>query len=268
MHREGKSWLPNRRPSTSTSPPCLPTQRAALEKIRTSIKAAAPNAVEGFSYGLPAFLIDGKAIAGFAAAKNHCSYYPMSGSVVATMGDALAKYETSKGAVTFPSNKPLPAALVKKLVKCRMAEIAASKTTKPRATAKTKVSPDEAAEVDAFLRGLEHPLKRKSKPSARSSSASVRAISEGVKWNAPSFRTTEWFATMNLRSTKNAATRVSSRGESPQGSEDWDRDRRSRRACQVARQGPLHGHAWRRQRNCGQRKRRSSDSCADWIKFV
>src|SRR5688572_18513759 len=176
--------------------------RAALEKIRMSIKAAAPNAVEGFSYGLPAFLIDGKAIAGFAAAKNHCSYYPMSGSVVETMGESLAKYETSKGAVTFPSNKPLPAALVKKLVKCRLAEIAASKTTKPTVSTKSKGTSTQAAEVDAFLRGLEHPLKKEIEAVRKVILGVSPAISEGVKWNAPSFRTTEWFATMNLRSTK------------------------------------------------------------------
>jgi len=172
-------------------------QRAALQKIRTSIKAAAPTAVEGFSYGLPAFLVDGKAIAGFAAAKNHCSYYPMSGSVVETMGDALAKYETSKGAVAFQSNKPLTAALVKKLVKCRIAEIAASNKAAPKA-ARTQ----ESSDVDALMRDLKHPLKKEIEAVRKIILGVGPKISEGVKWNSISFRTTEWFATVNLRSAK------------------------------------------------------------------
>src|SRR5687767_34675 len=91
-------------------------KRAALQKTRAAIKAAAPKAVEGFSYGLPAFLIDGKAIAGFAAGKDHCAYYPMSGSVVAALQDELAKFETSKGSIRFAPIKPLASALIKKLV--------------------------------------------------------------------------------------------------------------------------------------------------------
>ena len=98
-------------------------KRATLEKVRAAIRAAAPDAEEGVSYGLPAF-IQGKPIAGFAAGKDHCSYYPMSGSVVKTLGAELKNYTTSKGAIRFPMGKPLPAALIRKLVKVRLAEIA------------------------------------------------------------------------------------------------------------------------------------------------
>jgi uncharacterized protein YdhG (YjbR/CyaY superfamily) len=101
-----------------------PDQRAALEKVRRAIRAAAPEAEEGVSYGMAAFLLNGKAIAGLAASKNHCSYFPMSGSIVEAMRDELADYDTSKGTIRFPASKPLPAALVRKLVKSRMAEIA------------------------------------------------------------------------------------------------------------------------------------------------
>jgi uncharacterized protein YdhG (YjbR/CyaY superfamily) len=101
-----------------------PDQRAALEKVRKAIRAAAPEAEEGVSYGMAAFLLNGKAIAGLAASKNHCSYFPMSGSIVEAMRDELADYDTSKGTIRFPASKPLPAALVHKLVKSRMAEIA------------------------------------------------------------------------------------------------------------------------------------------------
>jgi uncharacterized protein YdhG (YjbR/CyaY superfamily) len=98
-------------------------QRAALEKVRKAVRAAAPDAEECINYGVAAFRLDGKSIAGFGASKQHCSYYPMSGKVVAALRKELAKYETSKGAVHFPAEKPLPAALVRKLVKARISEI-------------------------------------------------------------------------------------------------------------------------------------------------
>ena len=100
-----------------------PEQRAALEKIRKAVRAAAPDAEEGVSYGMAAFRLNGKPIAGLAAFADHCSYYPMSGEVVASLKDDLKDYETSKGGIRFPASKPLPAALVKKLVKARIAEI-------------------------------------------------------------------------------------------------------------------------------------------------
>src|SRR5262245_35786456 len=99
-----------------------PEKRATLETVRKAIRAAAPAAVEGSSYGLPAF-VQGKPIAGYGAGANHCAYYPMSGGVVAALKDDLDGYETSKGAIRFPIGKPLPAALIKKLVKTRLAEI-------------------------------------------------------------------------------------------------------------------------------------------------
>jgi uncharacterized protein YdhG (YjbR/CyaY superfamily) len=71
---------------------------------------------------MPAFIL-GKPIAGFIAAKDHCSYFPMSGGVVAALQDELKGYETSKGTVRFPVGKPPPAALIRKLVKARLAEI-------------------------------------------------------------------------------------------------------------------------------------------------
>jgi len=96
--------------------------RAALQKLREMIKSVVPKASECFSYGLPAFKLDGKLIAGFGAVDRHCSYYPMSGSVIETLKDDLVKYETRKGTLHFPANKPLPLALVRKLIKTRMTE--------------------------------------------------------------------------------------------------------------------------------------------------
>lgn len=98
-------------------------KRATLEKVRARIRAAAPKAKEGMSYGMPAF-IQGKPIAGYAAGAKHCAYYPMSGAVVAALKAELAGYDTSKGAIRFPIGKPLPATLIRQLVKARLAELA------------------------------------------------------------------------------------------------------------------------------------------------
>ena len=97
-------------------------QRAALEKLRKTIKAAAPKAEECINYGLAAFRLDGKNLLGFGATAKHCAFYLMSGSTVEAHQDELADYDTSKGTIRFPADKPLPAALVRKLVKARIAE--------------------------------------------------------------------------------------------------------------------------------------------------
>jgi len=97
--------------------------RAALEKVRRAIRAAAPAAEECISYGMPAFRLEGKLIAGFRAAAKHCSYHPMSGATVATLGAELAAYETGPGTIRFAAASPLPATLVRKLVKARIAEV-------------------------------------------------------------------------------------------------------------------------------------------------
>jgi uncharacterized protein YdhG (YjbR/CyaY superfamily) len=99
-----------------------PDVRAALQKVRRAVHAAAPGAVECISYGMPAFRLDGKLIAGFKAAANHCSFYPMGGKTVATLKADLAGYETSRGTIRFSARTGLPAPLVRKLVKARIAE--------------------------------------------------------------------------------------------------------------------------------------------------
>ena len=97
-------------------------QRAALEKLRKAIKAAAPGAEEYIGYGLAAFRLNGRPLVAMGAAANHCAFYPMSSSTLPAYKDELKAYETSKGTIRFAANKPLPAALVRKLVKARIAE--------------------------------------------------------------------------------------------------------------------------------------------------
>jgi uncharacterized protein YdhG (YjbR/CyaY superfamily) len=102
-------------------------QRAALGKLRKTIRAAAPKAEEGISYGLAAFRLEGRPLVGLGASAKHCALYLMSGSTVADHAAELKGYDTSKGTIRFPANQPLPAALVRKLVKARIAENAAAK---------------------------------------------------------------------------------------------------------------------------------------------
>lgn len=95
-------------------------KRSTLEKLRMAIVEIEPRAVECISYGMPAFKIEGKTIAGFAAFKNHLSYLPHSGSVLPELESELKGYTTTKGSLHFAIGKPLPKALVKKLIKTRM----------------------------------------------------------------------------------------------------------------------------------------------------
>ena len=99
--------------------------RAALEKLRTTIKAAAPEATEAISYQMPAFKDHGRSLVSYAAFKDHCSLFPMSMKVIETHREELKPYLTGKGTIRFHADKPLPAALVKKLVKARIEENAA-----------------------------------------------------------------------------------------------------------------------------------------------
>ena len=102
--------------------PLSADKRAALEKIRKTIQAAAPEAEEGISYGLAAFRLNGRPLVAFGASDNHCAVYPMNGTTVEGFKDELEDFETSKGTIRFQPSKPLPATLVRKLVKARIAQ--------------------------------------------------------------------------------------------------------------------------------------------------
>ena len=98
-------------------------KRATLEALRRSILEVVPQAEQGISYGMPAFKVGGKTVAGFAAFKEHLSYLPHSGSVLSALADDVAGYETSKGSLRFAVDKPLTKGLVQKLVTTRMREL-------------------------------------------------------------------------------------------------------------------------------------------------
>ena len=97
-----------------------PDKRAALEKLRKDIRAAAPKAEECISYGIPAFRLDGKLLVAMGAAARHCAFYL--GATTQAHKATLKKYDTSKGTIRFQANKPLPTALVRKPVRARMAQ--------------------------------------------------------------------------------------------------------------------------------------------------
>ena len=107
------------RRSTSTLAAVAPDKRALLERLRRTIKAAVPTAEECISYGLPAFRLDGRMLVWFGAAAHHCAIYP--GAVVADLADRLRDFDTSKGTVRFTPEKPLPASVVRMLLKARIA---------------------------------------------------------------------------------------------------------------------------------------------------
>ena len=94
-------------------------QRAALEKLRSTIKSIVPDAAEVISYDIPTFKLDGRMLVSYAAFKKHCSFFPGAGPIEKHARD-LKSFQTSKGTIQFTPEHPLPAGLVKKLVKTRI----------------------------------------------------------------------------------------------------------------------------------------------------
>lgn len=121
-----------------------PDRRAALEKLRRTIRSVIPGAEECISYSIPAFRHQGEVVAGFLATAKGCSYFPFSGTTLSTLSSELSGYGKTKSALHFDPKRPLPAALVRKLIKARIAETKsparASKrsATQPRRTTKRR----------------------------------------------------------------------------------------------------------------------------------
>lgn len=101
--------------------------RSTLASLRKTILEIIPEAEEVISYGFPGYKIDGKIICGFDAFKKHCSYFPHSSLVIPALEKELENYTTSKGALQFPIDKPLPKSLVKKLIATRIRQLKETK---------------------------------------------------------------------------------------------------------------------------------------------
>jgi uncharacterized protein YdhG (YjbR/CyaY superfamily) len=97
-------------------------RRTVLQRLRQTIRTIVPGAEECISYGIPAFRLDGAIVAGFAATATGCSYYPFSGSTLASVAPAIAGYRHTRSALHFTPEKPLPGPLVRKLLRTRIAE--------------------------------------------------------------------------------------------------------------------------------------------------
>jgi uncharacterized protein YdhG (YjbR/CyaY superfamily) len=100
-----------------------PPVRKRMKEIRDMVRDIAPDAVEVFSYGIPGFKLDGKPLVWYAAFAHHTSLYPMTASIRKAHASALKDYKMSTGTVQLPLDRPLPTALVKRLIKARLAEL-------------------------------------------------------------------------------------------------------------------------------------------------
>ncbi|MBI3743779.1 MAG: DUF1801 domain-containing protein [Chloroflexi bacterium] len=94
--------------------------RGKLKQMRAIVKALAPGAEEKISYGMPAYKLRGRVLVYFAAFKNHIGFYPGSGTVLKVYAPDLRRYKTSKGTVQFPLERPLPVALIRKLIRAKI----------------------------------------------------------------------------------------------------------------------------------------------------
>jgi uncharacterized protein YdhG (YjbR/CyaY superfamily) len=107
-----------------------PDLRAPLEKLRQSIHREVPAAEECISYGMPAFRVPGGIVGGFAATKNGYSYYPFSGQTLSELAEDVSAFAHTKSALHLSAKRPLPAALLRKLIAARLAEIGRKQAVK------------------------------------------------------------------------------------------------------------------------------------------
>jgi uncharacterized protein YdhG (YjbR/CyaY superfamily) len=162
--------------------------RTKLQKLRSTIKTAAPGAEEVISYNMPAYKLNGILVY-FAANANHTGFYPTPSAITAFKKE-LAAYASAKGSVQFPHDKPLPFALITKMVKFRVkenekkptAKKADNTTAKPAAAKQT-----DAAQVKAWMDKQEAGVKAAINAVRKIISAASPALNERIKWNAPSY---------------------------------------------------------------------------------
>jgi len=170
--------------------------RLVLEKLRSTIKSVAPKAEEAISYGMPGYKYYG-ALVYFAAFRNHCSFFPGSSQTI-KLFDELKEYRTSKGTIQFTVDKPLPAALVKKIVKARMKEnearyLAGQASKSPKKSTKVAIKKAEKGlskeeqQVGDYMNKLKGKHKAEVEVVRKLIKRSNAKLNERIKWNAPSY---------------------------------------------------------------------------------
>lgn len=180
-------------------------QSIALEDLRKTITSIVPKAEEVISYQIPAFKYNGKLVA-FAAFKDHCSFFPLNSTLIKELSEDLKDYKTSPGTIQFTVDKPLPSALVKKIVEARMKEneaiLLAKKEKKAAIKKGSSTKSSDAEKVDEYMSKLEHPLKAEIEALRTIIKGANKKISERIKWNAPSYYYKEDLVTFNHRAAK------------------------------------------------------------------
>lgn len=174
--------------------------RIALEKLRHTIRTAAPKAEEVISYQIPSYKYKGPLVH-FAAFAKHCSLFGVSRPMLETFKKELKDHKISGTTIHFTPGNPLPAAVVKKMVKMRVKQnekLAAAKAPTKTSAAKTKKTADP---VEAYMNELSHPLKKEIEAVRTIIRRSSKSISERIKWNAPSYYYKEDMVTFNPRAT-------------------------------------------------------------------
>lgn len=147
------------------------TQRAALERLRKQVLAAAPGATEKMGYGIPTFVHAGRNLVHMAAFRDHCSFFPGSGGVALALAEDLRGFTLAKGTIRFTPDRPIPAAVVRKIVKLRVAENEAAAARRAR-PAKKAAAKRPAAKKAAGKTVGKSPVKRA--PARRAAKAAPR----------------------------------------------------------------------------------------------
>jgi uncharacterized protein YdhG (YjbR/CyaY superfamily) len=169
---------------------CPPNVQAALQKVRKTIKAAAPEAEEVISYAIPGYKYHGMLIF-FAAWTNHISLYPAPWEA-ASLKKEMSAYKGSTGTIKFPLDEPLPLSLITRMVKYRVKQnlerVDAKKLiTKKPAIKLVKSKMTEEEQVTAYMKNLNHPLKAETEALRAIIKNSNKKLSERIKWNAPNY---------------------------------------------------------------------------------
>jgi uncharacterized protein YdhG (YjbR/CyaY superfamily) len=178
-------------------------EQTVLENLRRTIKSIVPKAEEVISYQIPTFKYNG-GLVGYAAFKDHCGLYVMSPKLMKELAEDLKPYDTATSTVRFTVDRPLPAALVEKIVQARMKENDArllAKTEK-KASEKFKGKLPDAEQVVEYMKNLAHPLKPEIEAVRKIIKTANRKIAERIKWNAPSYYYKQDLVTFNLRATR------------------------------------------------------------------